>query len=420
MISQKDIPNHWDIKRIEDVVLEAKNGGTPKRSNDDYWGGSVPWLSSSEVRGKYTTSDPEEYITQTGLKESSAVYWSKGSVLVAMYGRGTIGRSAIAGADITGNQAICGLVCDDEMINNDFLYYWLTSIRNQLADKGRGATASRQNLNRRLILETKVPVPPLGEQEQIVEVVEKRLKRMERLKKSVGDISRLTQEYENSLLTFLTIGKDVTDKTAVGGIPKQQDLPDEWDVVQLSKVADVNPRISYDEQEDYAYVPMDAVSADEKTITRYERRESLYSGLAKFSEGDIIVARITPCFENGKMAVVSELPSGYEFAVGSTEFVVIRPDGIDPEYLFSYLKSPIVRRWGERRLLGSTGRERIKISQFRDELSVPVPPKETQSDITQAIKENDFSKIRTSVISVQSMFEEYENSVLANATRGNI
>jgi type I restriction enzyme S subunit len=265
-----------------------------------------------------------------------------------------------------------------------------------------------------------IPVPPLDEQKRIVEAVEERLERVERLEKSVENIDKLTEEYEKSLLSFLTLGQDPDTKTPVADTPEKSQLPDGWNVTQISEVANVNPRISFEEQKDYAYVPMDAVSANKKVITRYERRDSLYSGLAKFSQGDIVVARITPCFENGKMAIASDLPDGYGFAVGSTEFVVIRPTDINTEYLFSYLKSPIVRQWGKHRLLGATGRERIKISQFRDELTVPVPPEEVQSQIVQNIKKNDFDKIRTSVNTVQNMFREYDTSVLATALNGNI
>ena len=122
MISEKKIPDHWQQLQIEDVIEKSVNGGTPKRSQDQYWGGEIPWLSSSEVRGKYTTANPEEYITQKGLDESSAKIWPENTVLVAMYGRGTIGRPAITSAKLSGNQAICGLVPNESIINSEYLY----------------------------------------------------------------------------------------------------------------------------------------------------------------------------------------------------------------------------------------------------------------------------------------------------------
>lgn len=414
MISQEDIPNHWNIKRVTQVG-DVITGGTPDTEVDEYWGGEIPWLRVSDIDDDLFITDSEDKITEEGLEKGSCSLLKEGSVVIAT--RATIGEVAIAGRELATNQGFKSIEPNDS-INNKFLAYYLISSSDYLKSLGKGATFDE--VNKTQIENLSVPVPPLDEQKHIVEAVEKRLSQLDRLEKSVQIIDKLASEYEKSLLSFLTVGRDVTEKSSVEGIPEKKNLPAGWDVVQLSEVTNVNPRVSYDESEDYAYVPMDAVGADEKAITRYERRESLYSGLAKFCEGDIIVARITPCFENGKMAVASNLPDGYEFAVGSTEFVVIRPTEIDPEYLFSYLKSPIVRQWGKHRLLGATGRERIKVSQFRSELTVPVPPQETQSQIAKNIKKNEFSKIRTSVNTVQDMFREYESSVLAHATKGNI
>lgn len=238
MISESDIPGHWELKTIEDIVRKAKNGGTPRRSNDEYWEGDIPWLSSSEVRGKYTTDSPEEYITQKGLEESSAYYWPEGTVLVAMYGRGTIGRPAIAGNKTTGNQAICGLIADEEEINNEFLYYWLENIRDYLANKGRGATASRQNLNRGLIIETKVPVPPLDEQERIVKSIEEQLDTVESLSKNINRLSEFSQEYEESLLAFLFAGKEKVSEGSVSTLPTEEEVPPNWEIKELGEIAD--------------------------------------------------------------------------------------------------------------------------------------------------------------------------------------
>jgi type I restriction enzyme S subunit len=166
MIEKSEMPEHWNIESIEDIIDEANIGGTPLRSEDKYWGGDIPWISSGAVsaEGKYTTPSPDEGITNLGLEESSTKLWSEGTVLVAMHGRGTLGHSAIASIRTTGNQSICGLQTNEKKVSNEYLYYWLQNIREPLANKGRGATASRQNLNQSLILDTKVPVPPLDEQ----------------------------------------------------------------------------------------------------------------------------------------------------------------------------------------------------------------------------------------------------------------
>jgi type I restriction enzyme S subunit len=421
MNNEIQLPENWELKTLDDVVESSLYGCNPETGeNID----GVPYLRISDIREdgglryselpenarfekeydkeKYTLKDGDFVIARSGAScGQSYVYDERhGKMVYASY--------------------LIRFELSQDIIKKGYIRAYLSSPlywkQVNSAEKG----AAQNNINAGSIKSFKIPVPPLDEQERIVDVVEERLTRLSRLQKSVQMVNELAVEYEKSLLSFLTIGRDVTEESAVDGIPENQSLPVGWDASQLSEVTKVNPRISYNEYEDYAYVPMDAVSADKKVITRYERRESLYSGLSKFCEGDIIVARITPCFENGKMAMASDLPDSYEFAVGSTEFVVIRPTDINPEYLFLYLKSPIVRQWGKHRLLGATGRERIKISQFRNELTVPVPPEETQSRIVQNIKRNDFDKIRMSVNAVQNMFREYEDSVLAHATKGKI
>jgi type I restriction enzyme S subunit len=407
MINEDDISDDWDMKEVGDVA-EFQNGYS---FNDDYWEEEGdPIIRIQNLTG---TSDEYNYYSGDEVEEKYRV--ENGDLLFAW--SATLGSFKWNGGSAWLNQHIYR-VEPGESINKNYLYYFLDYASDRLEKQMVGGTL--QHVRKSDVTTYPIPVPPLDEQKRIVEAVEERLERVERLEKSVENIDKLTEEYEKSLLSFLTLGQDPDTKTPVADTPEKSQLPDGWNVTQISEVANVNPRISFEEQKDYAYVPMDAVSANKKVITRYERRDSLYSGLAKFSQGDIVVARITPCFENGKMAIASDLPDGYGFAVGSTEFVVIRPTDINTEYLFSYLKSPIVRQWGKHRLLGATGRERIKISQFRDELTVPVPPEEVQSQIVQNIKKNDFDKIRTSVNTVQNMFREYDTSVLATALNGNI
>jgi type I restriction enzyme S subunit len=415
MIDNKDIPAEWRLETIGSIATNIQTGGTPARSADEYWGGDIPWKASKHFnKDRLELDSTSQYVTEKGRQKTTLA--NEGEVLIVSRGAHT-GKVGITEQTISFNQDVKVIELSEYMISK-FVGYFLMSRFEYFKNKQRGGTT--KGITTSHIESLNIPVPPLDEQKRIVDIVEERLERVGQLKKSVESLGRLSEEYEKSILSFSTVGKEATKESSVNGIPEQQDLPDNWDAVQLSQVANVNPRVSHNEQEEYAYVPMGAVSADEKVITRYERRESLYSGLAKFCEGDIIVARITPCFENGKMAIASELPEENEFAVGSTEFVVIRPTGIDPGYLFSYLKSPIVRQWGRHHLLGATGRERIKISQFRNELIVPVPPEEIQSQIAKEIKQNDFGKIRTVVNTVQNMFKEYQNSVLAHAIKGKI
>jgi len=88
-------------------VADTSSGGTPNRSNHDYYGGNIPWLKSGELNDSIIT-DSEEFITEKGLKNSSAKVFPKGTLLVAMYGA-TAGKAGILNMDAATNQAVCAI-----------------------------------------------------------------------------------------------------------------------------------------------------------------------------------------------------------------------------------------------------------------------------------------------------------------------
>ena len=149
---------------------------------------------------------------------------------------------------------------------------------------------------------------------------------------------------------------------------------------KLSEIAYLNPTLGgrLPEDELVSFVPMASVSAETaKVETTQDRPYSEVSkGFTPFLSGDVLVAKITPCFENGKIAQAN-LPRRNGF--GSTEFHVVRsrPDASDARYLHHYLRLKDVRTEGQRRMTGSGGQRRVPAS-FLSELRVPAPPLEEQ------------------------------------------
>ncbi|WP_158600547.1 restriction endonuclease subunit S [Haloarcula sp. Atlit-7R] len=195
ILTEQDIPDHWDLKAVEEVVYKAKNGGTPKRSEDRYWNGDIDWLSSGEVKGKEVYS-ADESITDAGLEETSAKLFPKDSILVAMYGA-TRGQSTILREVMSGNQAICCLELDSTEVLPEYTLYYFKHIKPQMVSEGKGG--GQKNINQSVILEQKIPVPPLSEQEDIVNQIES--VDMGRVNRAVEDLRELFDEYRNSVLT---------------------------------------------------------------------------------------------------------------------------------------------------------------------------------------------------------------------------
>lgn len=99
------LPNGWTTTTLQSVA-EWGSGGTPSRKNAAYYGGNVPWVKTGDL-GQKVLSSSSEFITDLGVKNSSAKYFPEGSVVIAMYGA-TIGKTSILGFDATTNQA-CGV-----------------------------------------------------------------------------------------------------------------------------------------------------------------------------------------------------------------------------------------------------------------------------------------------------------------------
>lgn len=146
-------------------------------------------------------------------------------------------------------------------------------------------------------------------------------------------------------------------------------------VVALNKVAEVNPATGTGDllaTEELDFFPMAAVGADQTIARTSERRPlgQVSTGFTNFRDGDILVAKITPCFENGKIARAS-VTTGTAF--GSTEFHVVRcgPD-LDDRYLVHFLRRPEVRVEGQRKMTGSGGQRRVP-KHFLESLKIPLP-----------------------------------------------
>src|SRR5437764_12972427 len=100
----RSLPDDWQTMTIESVATVSA-GGTPSRANPDYWGGDIPWITTSQVNFNKITS-AQEFITQRGLNQSAAKLELPDTLLVALYGQGpTRGRVAILGIEAATNQA---------------------------------------------------------------------------------------------------------------------------------------------------------------------------------------------------------------------------------------------------------------------------------------------------------------------------
>ena len=203
------------------------------------------------------------------------------------------------------------------------------------------------------------------------------------------------------------------------------ELPKNWSISRIGEVADINPRSQKDELDDdtlASFVPMKCVEAESGRFSPPENKKvgDVKKGYTPMRDGDVIFAKVTPCMENGKAAVVRGLTNGIGF--GSTEFYSLRPkDNLVPEFLFYYIIQQRFRHEAERHMTGAVGLRRVPKS-FIEEHDIPLPPLPEQRRIVARIEEL-FSRLDAGVTALRhakAQLQRYRKSVLAAAVTGQL
>ena len=150
------------------------------------------------------------------------------------------------------------------------------------------------------------------------------------------------------------------------------EIPQGWEVKRVHECVDVNPRVLVPRDGEKPFVPMGCLSNDSMLIANVESRAG-NSG-AKFQNGDTLVARITPCLENGKTGFVQFLPNNEAVAFGSTEFIVLRSRYLTPEFTYCLARSGEFRGVAIKSMSGASGRQRVHEQSLKD-FQIAQPPR---------------------------------------------
>ena len=186
-----EIPKSWEWCRMGSIG-DWGAGATPIKSNTSYYGGNILWLRTGELNNGIV-NDTEIKITDKALKECSLRLNKAGDVLIAMYGA-TIGKVAIAGCELTTNQACCA--CTPIGIFNYYLFYFLMGSQVDFIKKGEGG--AQPNISREKLVAHLMPIPPIQEQHRIVE--------------RIKDVLPLTDKYVLSQIALDKLNSSINDK----------------------------------------------------------------------------------------------------------------------------------------------------------------------------------------------------------------
>ena len=187
-----EIPQGWEWRRMG-YIGDWGAGATPTKGNTAYYGGSILWIRTGELNNG-VVYDTEIKITEKALQECSLRLNKVGDILIAMYGA-TIGKVAIAGKEMTSNQACCA--CTPFGVYNYYLFYFLMGSQMDFIKKGEGG--AQPNISREKLILHLIPIPPKNEQYRIVEQIQKVLPLIEKFSACQSELDMLNREINKNL-----------------------------------------------------------------------------------------------------------------------------------------------------------------------------------------------------------------------------
>ena len=201
MTHHRPLPKGWSLAPLSSAGKWG-SGGTPTRTNPKYYdNGTIPWLVIGDLNEGYIRK-AATFITEDGLKNSSAKLLQEGTLLVAMYG--SIGKTGITALPCATNQAIAH--CNpNEGINLHFLHRAIQNIKPRLISLGKGGT--QKNISQTILKEQKIPLPPTNEQRRIADKLDRVLVRIDAANEHLSRVAPLIKRFRQSVLAAATSGR---------------------------------------------------------------------------------------------------------------------------------------------------------------------------------------------------------------------
>lgn len=335
---------NWKKCTIADLGTVV-GGATPStKKPENYDGGTIAWITPKDLAGFLGRfiSHGERNITEAGLHSCSTQMMPRHTILFSS--RAPIGYVAIAENEVCTNQGFKSVVPND---NTDymFLYYLLLNNRQNIEHMGSGTTFKEVSGKTMRGIEVCVPE---SKEEQI------RISSMlSAIDDKIEENERINKNLESQAFSYFDYLQGITLNTCT-----------------IKYIAELNPTRTIKKGTIARYIGMSDLSTSISFPESWSYAQ--YKGGAKFVNGDTILARITPCLENGKTAYIGLLNPD-EAAFGSTEYIVLSPkDGIPAPFLYCLARNKKFREFAIKNMTGTSGRQRVSataISSF--ELKLP-------------------------------------------------
>jgi len=367
-------------------ICDFISGGTPSKSKNEYWkNGNIPWIKISDFKEKYIKCSDEK-ITKNGLENSSAKLLKKGTILYTIFA--SVGKVAILDIEATTNQAIVGVnLKENNLVDKDFLYYFLCSIENNIKKQARGV--AQNNINISILKNVCIPILPISSQKNIV----KTLMRLEDILENFKQKQILINFLNKSLFTTMF------------GTPEYNEKG--WNFISLKDISyskgeygSNKPAINYNGG--YRYIRITDINANGELKTEKVgvSDEKIEAQKYRLKENDILFARSGATV--GKNFLYNKKYGKCIFAGYLIRFK-LNPHLVSTKYLKIYLDTNYYWNW-VKNCQNIVAQPNINAKQYGEDLKIMLPPIELQNKFAERIE-----KIEKLSFEIEEAIKEAEN-----------
>jgi type I restriction enzyme S subunit len=411
-----DVPAHWDVRRNGRLFGARRETGFP----------DLPILEVS-IRSGVRIRDFDRGARKQEMADRSKYQWAmRGDIAYNMMRmwQGAVGIAPVDGL-VSPAYVVARPFPETDAAYYAYLFRTAAYMR-EIDVFSRGIVPDRNRLYWESFKQIPSVYPPVDEQRLIVRFLDWHGAQTARLVRAKKKIIALLNEQKQAIIHgAVTRGLDPNAKLKPSGIPWLGHVPEGWEVMRLKNVCRINPSKlaikSRAADELATFLPMERVSSDGNIDGSIQAPISeLANGFTYFERGDVILAKITPCFENGKGAVLEALPT--EVGFGSTEFIVLRASRkIDPRFLYLLTFEAQFRRLGVESMTGSAGQQRIS-QEFVANYYIALPGRDEQVRIIEALKAatREFDAVIGSAFREIALIQEFRTRLIADVVTGKL
>lgn len=367
-----EIPDDWNLIRFKDICVNCKEIAGARSSLFD----RLALTLNGVIRRDKDDSDglqPKEFDGYQIIYENDFIF--------KMIDLQNISTSRVGLSPYTGlvSPAYIRFSPRKKEQYTLFVYYFLMSLYYNCVYNNLGGNGVRSALNATDMGQLLIPFPSIDTQIHIVSMIENRCAAVDRLIENQRAQIEKLKEYKQSVITeAVTRGLDPSAPLKDSGIEWLGKIPMSWKTTRIKYACIFNPIYSHFNQCDsVGYVPMECVKNGYMENREISINE-ISSGLTCFADGDIIMAKVTPCFENGNIAIASNLKNGIGY--GSSELFVFRSTNICTKFLFYFLRNNLFIEYAKATMTGTGGLKRVSPT-FIKSLKFAYPCEEEQQQI---------------------------------------